>query len=983
MKNILILSISVWMIILSISKASAFPDVDSAADLEDLGYTVDGNTYYKYDNNPDPEITYDNITGYLDYDLSSSLMKTVAAANAELYLKNSNDFSHTDDSVSFLQIGTYGAISESTAEVQNDGDIDSVSSVVALSVTGSINNTSSITNNGTISSTSSSDAVIDSYAGGGTDTSLAITNTGTMTSSSALVLEATTADSDNQTISIINSGTMTSTDSAVMQVTTAIGTSETISITNSGTITSSSNSENVINITSTGNADVTLTNSGTIHAGDGTGISDGDGAFAVSASSVNSFILNNSGTISNDGAEGLSDAVIFIAMATDSSSAPIITNSGIISAGSDTAFAIYNTGESQSLTLNIEEGSSITGYIASYIDGNVLNINTALNLTELNTLTAQLIGSWTTNLSDDSVFTISDGDTVDDITTSGAITNSGTVTTLTSNGGTINNTGTIGSMTVSGSNNTLVFASGSSLGNVTLSDSSSDLAIDTDSNISYSGVISGDGTIVKTGTAVLEITEDQTYAGATTVSEGELKVNATLVSDVTVSDGATISGSGTVGDLVVDSGGTLAPGNSPGTLNVAGNITLSSGSTSNFEFTDAGVTDQTIATGNIIIGSGVDLNLSLYGGNSEGYFITSGDILETTGGTISGTYDNVTTEDGYATSITYSDTIVNAVIATKLNSNVLDGVLSAQNLLTRNVSNSVSDELYSASKYFEGEIHPFVNYNKFSSQNSGNNGSADFDTTGSIASLGLAKSYGDYQFIAGFFNSDSKVSRYTYEGADQIQTNGAFVGWGKVVKLKGGDLSTNLQVGFAKYNSDSQRSVTINGVSDEGAADNVNGEFYYAKLAVKKDYNFNELGKIGIFGSALIQETKRDGWQETGLSLGNLSVSNSSARYKTYEIGTLYSNDFSTKLKLPKGASYAFGLSAYKSYISNQNDASVNQANTSYEIGYGYKPDVTYKGSAVINLPISEVIILSLKAERNKSDSYQETLGAFNLNFLF
>jgi fibronectin-binding autotransporter adhesin len=69
----------------------------------------------------------------------------------------------------------------------------------------------------------------------------------------------------------------------------------------------------------------------------------------------------------------------------------------------------------------------------------------------------------------------------------------------------------------------------------------------------------GDGTWILSGTSG--------YSGATSVTQGTLRVTGSIVnSPVTASGTGTIGGSGTIGALIVDSGGTVAPGNSVGAL---------------------------------------------------------------------------------------------------------------------------------------------------------------------------------------------------------------------------------------------------------------------------------------------------------------------------------------------------------------------------------------------------------------------------------
>jgi autotransporter-associated beta strand protein len=121
----------------------------------------------------------------------------------------------------------------------------------------------------------------------------------------------------------------------------------------------------------------------------------------------------------------------------------------------------------------------------------------------------------------------------------------------------------------------------------------------------YSGVLTGNGSLAKSGAGAVTLSASNSYTGATTVSGGTLIVaqggSIGSSSSTTVGSGAhlkvngragavsvsgTLSGSGTVGTMTLNSGAKLAVGNSPGLL-TASSATWNAGSTFQFEIVNA------------------------------------------------------------------------------------------------------------------------------------------------------------------------------------------------------------------------------------------------------------------------------------------------------------------------------------------------------------------------------------------------------------
>jgi autotransporter-associated beta strand protein len=101
---------------------------------------------------------------------------------------------------------------------------------------------------------------------------------------------------------------------------------------------------------------------------------------------------------------------------------------------------------------------------------------------------------------------------------------------------------------------------------------------------SYTGVISGTGSVTKQGAGNLVLSGTSSHTGATSVAAGRLTVNGALGdSAVMVSAAAELGGSGSIGGPVgVASGGTLAPGNSIESL-ATGTVTFAGGATFAYE----------------------------------------------------------------------------------------------------------------------------------------------------------------------------------------------------------------------------------------------------------------------------------------------------------------------------------------------------------------------------------------------------------------
>ncbi len=132
----------------------------------------------------------------------------------------------------------------------------------------------------------------------------------------------------------------------------------------------------------------------------------------------------------------------------------------------------------------------------------------------------------------------------------------------------------------------------------------------------YSGVLTGSGSLTKVGGGRLALTGANTFSGTTNVNAGELAVNGSIVGSLSVASLASLSGTGTVGGNATIAG-THSPGNSPGAQTFTGSLTYEAGALVNWELIanttgSAGVNyDQIIMpTGNLTFSGSTTLALS-------------------------------------------------------------------------------------------------------------------------------------------------------------------------------------------------------------------------------------------------------------------------------------------------------------------------------------------------------------------------------------
>ena len=124
---------------------------------------------------------------------------------------------------------------------------------------------------------------------------------------------------------------------------------------------------------------------------------------------------------------------------------------------------------------------------------------------------------------------------------------------------------------------------------------------DNNASTTYSGILSGPGSLTKVGSGELELTDNNTYTGPTTNNAGKLIVNGSLVSPVTVNSGV-LGGTGTLSTVTISPSGAIAPGSPLGTLTLSGSLVLSSGAMLDYDL-DRPSTSEMIDCGPVVASS--------------------------------------------------------------------------------------------------------------------------------------------------------------------------------------------------------------------------------------------------------------------------------------------------------------------------------------------------------------------------------------------
>jgi autotransporter-associated beta strand protein len=155
----------------------------------------------------------------------------------------------------------------------------------------------------------------------------------------------------------------------------------------------------------------------------------------------------------------------------------------------------------------------------------------------------------------------------------------------------------------------------------------------------YDGIISGTGSLYKTGNSTLELDGNNTYTGSTTVvGGGTLLINGSLSpSSGILVNGATLSGTGTVGRFGTLGSAIIAPGSaSAGTL-TTGDGTFLGGATLRVRLNGAAAYDRLSSTGAVDLSNHPNLSVALNFTAAVGDQFT----ILTAGGAVTGNFNGL------------------------------------------------------------------------------------------------------------------------------------------------------------------------------------------------------------------------------------------------------------------------------------------------------------------------------------------------------
>ncbi len=164
----------------------------------------------------------------------------------------------------------------------------------------------------------------------------------------------------------------------------------------------------------------------------------------------------------------------------------------------------------------------------------------------------------------------------------------------------------------------------------------------------FSGKIQGPGSLTKVGSGTLLLSGSNIYTGPTSINQGVLSINGSLVSQVTIQSGGVLSGTGYLGSVTVTPSGQIAPGTPLGVMNVSDSLNLESGAVMDYELDTPSTSDQVLMqTGELILSGQPVFDFTPTSKFGQGTYVLIN------AGSINGTFVSSSgTIDGYTATLT-------------------------------------------------------------------------------------------------------------------------------------------------------------------------------------------------------------------------------------------------------------------------------------------------------------------------------------------
>jgi len=188
------------------------------------------------------------------------------------------------------------------------------------------------------------------------------------------------------------------------------------------------------------------------------------------------------------------------------------------------------------------------------------------------------------------------------------------------------------------------------------------LLLDRSDDVTYAGVLSGEGAFRKLGAGALHLSGDSSaFTGNTDFTGGTLRLDGKLGGVLSMAGGTVLTGTGTGGSVALQSGAEVSPGGAgvPAMLSFTGDLTMAAGTRYTVDVTDAGQGDRIDVAGHASLSGGSVVSLGTGGnwGTSTTYT-----ILSAADG-VSGTFGAVSTNLAFLTpSLAYTANAVNLTL---------------------------------------------------------------------------------------------------------------------------------------------------------------------------------------------------------------------------------------------------------------------------------------------------------------------------------